>query len=66
MKKNEVQPKMDMTPIWEKKGEFVYLLLTPFLFLGFCVVLTTLMAWMIGAFRWLSETLSLFLPNLLQ
>ena len=65
MKKKEVQYKIDMTPIWEKKGEMALLFLTPFIFLWFCVVVTTALAWLVGGCQWLSESLRFLFTSLL-
>ena len=60
MKKKEVQPKMDMTPVWEEKGfHFRAMVLGPFLFLGYCIVISSSMALLLKTLQFLTETFCL-------
>lgn len=65
MKNKEMQPKINMTPVWEKKDSLIAMLLSPILFLIFCVVITTLLALFVGFCSWLSHSLKFFCFNFL-
>ena len=66
MKKNEVQPRINMTPVWEEKGFHLRAcVLGPVLFLMFCIIVSSGMALLLQVCRFLSQTLGFFLSNFL-
>ena len=65
MKKKEVQYKIDMTPIWEKKKDVALLFLTPLIFFIFCIVVTTAMAWLVGGCHLLAQASRFLFTSLL-